>query len=79
MTDAINYCIDIKGVGGVLGLRSGVYIKPEGSGFDFIRLHEKGSYTRNDKPIDDDEGIVLRLHPIWLNMKRHTILMLVEM
>lgn len=71
--------IDIKGVGGVSGLRSGVYIKPEGYGFDFIRLHEKGSYTRNDKLIDDDERIVRRLHPTWLNMKRHTLLMLVEM
>jgi hypothetical protein len=54
-------CIDIKGVGGVLGLRSGVYIKPEGYGFDFIWLHEKASYIRNDKSLDDNEGFVLKI------------------
>lgn len=72
-------CIDIKSVGGVLGLGSGVHIKPEGYGFDFIRLHEKELYTRNDKSLDGDEGIILKIHLIQLNMKRHTILMVVKM
>jgi hypothetical protein len=71
-------CIDIKGVGGVLGLRSGVYMKPEGYGFDFIRLHEKGLYTWSDKSLDDDKEIALKIYLVRLNIKRHTILMLVK-